>query len=191
MTSPNPRKRCAVIVCLTVTAVIVLLVLLIVILGFTVYKPKHPVTTVNSVSVADLDLSLDLTSGVKLNISLDAGINVRNPNRVGFKYSDSTAYLRYRGKDVGEAPIAAGRVGARSSTDMNITLTVIADRLVSDRNFFSDAASGTLPFESFIKLDGKVRILFSFHVTAYATCDLQIHVFNRSVSQKCHYKTKL
>ncbi|KAL7095037.1 hypothetical protein ACP275_10G000500 [Erythranthe tilingii] len=184
------RRRC---ICLSVTAVILSLGMLFLILGLTVFKTKRPVTTVNSISLDDLDLSLDLARlSVRLNVTLDVSVSVENPNRVGFKYNNSTAFLRYKGNDVGEVPIPAGKIGARDTRSLNLTLTLMADRLLSDSNLYSDAASGTLPFQTYIRISGKVRLLFNIHVVTYTTCDLQIDLINRAVSnQKCQYKTKL
>ncbi|KAL3654857.1 hypothetical protein CASFOL_000643 [Castilleja foliolosa] len=195
MTPPpkhKPRRRCKCI-CLSVTAVLLGLGLLLLILGLTVFKVKKPTTTVDSVSVQDLDLSVDIARlRVLLNVTLDFTITATNPNRVGFKYTDSTAYIRYKGNDVGEVPIPAGSIGARDTRSMNLTLTLMADRLLSNSALYTDVISGTLPLQTYVRLAGKVRILFNFHVVASTTCDLDISIANRTVAnQKCHYKTKL
>lgn len=184
------RRRC---ICLWVTALILGLGLLLLILGLTVFKAKRPLTTVNSVALDDLDFSLDITRlRVLLNVTLDLGISLTNPNRVGFKYSNGTAFLMYRGNDVGEVPVPAGKIGARDTRSLNLTLTLMADRLLSNSALYSDVVSGTLPFQTYIRIAGKVRILFNIHVVTYTTCDLEISVANRTLSnQKCHYKTKL
>ncbi|KAK6118167.1 hypothetical protein DH2020_048068 [Rehmannia glutinosa] len=144
-------------------------------------------------SLDDLDFSLDIARlRVFLNVTLDIAISVNNPNRVGFKYTNSTAFLRYKGNDVGEVPVPAGKIGARDTRSMNLTLTLMADRLLSNSALYTDVISGTLPFQTYIRLAGKVRILFNIHVVTYTTCDLDIDLANRNVSsQKCHYKTKL
>ncbi|KAI3473067.1 hypothetical protein Pfo_030359, partial [Paulownia fortunei] len=180
-------------ICLWVTAVILGLGLLFLILGLTVFKAKRPVTTVNSVSLDDLDFSVDIARlRVLLNVTLGVGISVNNPNRVGFKYTNSTAFLRYRGNDVGEVPVPSGKIGARDTRSLNLTLTLMADRLLSNSALYSDVISGTLPFQTYIRIAGKVRILFNIHVVTYTTCDLEINLANRTLSnQKCHYKTKL
>ncbi|KAL3839913.1 hypothetical protein ACJIZ3_024504 [Penstemon smallii] len=196
-TAPGKRnliknKRCCCI-CVWITSAILGLGLLFLILGLTVFKAKRPVTKINSVGLSDLDVSLDLARlRVVLNVTLDIGVSVENPNRVGFRYTNSTAYLRYRGNDVGEVPIGAGRIGARDTRALNLTLTVMADRLLSNSDLYTDALSGTLPFQTYIRMEGKVKILFSIHVVTYTTCDLEIDVLNRTISnQKCRYRTKL
>ncbi|KAL8462428.1 hypothetical protein ACS0TY_032636 [Phlomoides rotata] len=190
---PPPKKR-PLCLCLGVAvAVIIGVGLLLLILALTVFKPKRPITTVNDISLADLDFSVDIAKlRVFFNVSLDAAVTVKNPNRVGFQYSDSIAFLRYRGNDVGQVPIPAGEIGARDTRNLNLTLTVMADRLLSDSNFYSDVISGVVYLQTLIRLPGKVRVLFSVHVVSVATCDLEIHLSTRSlVNQTCHYKTKL
>ncbi|KAL6573804.1 hypothetical protein OROHE_002263 [Orobanche hederae] len=145
MTSASPkskrsrRKSC---ICLSVIALILALGLLFLILGLTVFKVKRPRTTVDFVSLQDLDFSLDIARlRVRLNVTLDLGISLTNPNRVGFKYTNSTAFLRYRAADVGEVPISAGKIGARDTHPLNLTLTLMADRLLFNSALYTDVIS--------------------------------------------------
>ncbi|KAK4439748.1 hypothetical protein Salat_0309700 [Sesamum alatum] len=190
-TSPDrrpPRRRRNRAYLWVVAAVVVGLGLLFLILGLTVFKPKHPVTTVNSISIADHDFSVDiLKRRVLLNFTLDVQVTVENPNGVGFKYTSTTAVLRYRGNDVGDVPIPAGEIGARDARTLNLTLALMADRLLADSDFYSNATSGKLHFQTFIRVSGKVRIVFNIHVVAYSTCDLDIHLPTATISNKtCH-----
>lgn len=190
----NPdKKRRRKIICLVVISVILALALIFLILGLTVFKAKRPVITVNSVALSDLDFSFDVARlRVLLNVSVDTSIAVKNPNRVGFKYKNSTALLKYRGDVVGEVPVPAGKIGARDSMIMNLTLTLMADRVLSNSNLYSDILSGTLPLQTYTRIAGKVRILFNIHVVSYTTCDLEISISSRNVTkQQCQYKTKL
>lgn len=188
------KRRC---LCVAMTSAVVLIVgvfLLFLILGLTVFKPKRPTTHVDSISLDDLEISLDMARlRARFNATLDMSISVKNPNRVGFTYTNSTAFLRYRGSDVGEVPVPGGRIGARQTLQLNLTLTLMADRLLSNTALYSDAFSGgMLGFQTYIRVAGKVRIVFNFGVVTYTTCDLQIDLANRSLSnQNCRYKTKI
>ncbi|KAJ8550784.1 hypothetical protein K7X08_000154 [Anisodus acutangulus] len=140
-----PKKRRARNCCFICVAVVLLLGLLFLILGLTVFKAKKPVTTVNSVSLRDLDISFDFARfQVHLNVTLEADLSVRNPNRVGFKYDSTSAILQYKGQTVGDAPVPAGEIGSRETRPMNITLTVMADRLLSTSGLFSDVRSAMI-----------------------------------------------
>ncbi|TYK06201.1 uncharacterized protein E5676_scaffold287G00590 [Cucumis melo var. makuwa] len=134
-------------------AILLLLIILIIILAFTVFKAKRPITTVNSVALADLDVSLNLARvSVDINVTLIAGIAITNPNKVGFSYKNSTAFLNYRGELVGEAPIMAGKIDAGERKEMNITLTIMADRLLKTTTVFSDVVAGSMPLNTYARI---------------------------------------
>ncbi|KAH7865847.1 hypothetical protein Vadar_011967 [Vaccinium darrowii] len=190
--SPQSNRRRGRNICLVVIAVILGLVLLMVILGLTVFKPKHPVTTVNSVALKDLNV--DLTFTKHLNVTLDVNLSIKNPNKVGFKYTDSSALLNYRGQEVAEAQIPGSEISAGKTVTTNLTLTILADRLILNSTLYSDVISGTLPLSAFTRISGKVHILkiIKIHVVSYTTCDINIDTEHRSlINQTCQYKTKL
>jgi hypothetical protein len=182
-------------VCLTVTSVLIAIVLLIVILALTVFKAKHPVTTVDSLKLQDFNLNLDIAKlRVDLNITLDVDVSVKNPNKVGFKYSNTTAHLNYRGQLIGEVPIIAGEISSGETKGFNLTLTIMADRLLSNSQLYSDITSGTLPLNTFLIISGKVSILgfIKVHVVSTTSCDFAVNTSNKTVgNQECQYKTKL
>lgn len=182
-------------VCLIVTGVVIALVLVIVILALTVFKAKHPTTVVDSTKLEDFHMSLDIARlRVDLNVTLRTDVSVKNPNKVGFKYSDSTAHLNYRGQLIGEVPIPAGEISSGETKGFNLTLTIMADRLLSNSQLFSDVTSGTLPLNTFVRISGKVNILgfIKVHVVSSTSCDVAINISNRTVgNQECQYRTKL
>lgn len=105
----NHRRRN---ICLGATAaVILLIVLIIVILAFTVFKAKQPKTSIESITIENLNVGLDIARlGVDLNITLGVDLSVKNPNKVGFNYKNGTALLNYRGELVGGVPIPTVRL---------------------------------------------------------------------------------
>ncbi|KAL2457871.1 Late [Abeliophyllum distichum] len=181
------------IICMVVIPLILALVLLFTILALTVFKAKQPLTNVNSIALGNLDFSVDVARlKVYLNVTLHTIVTVKNPNKVGLKYSNSTVFLKYRSDVVGEAPIPAGKIGAGDTQTMNITLTLMADRLLSSSNLYSDLVSGTLPLQTYMRISGTIHILFNIHVVTYTTCNLDIDLSNSDlVNQKCHYTAKL
>uniref|UniRef100_A0A2P2MQX3 Uncharacterized protein MANES_08G167100 n=1 Tax=Rhizophora mucronata TaxID=61149 RepID=A0A2P2MQX3_RHIMU len=188
------RKRRRRNVCLGTTAAVILaVILLVVILAFTVFKAKRPVTTVDSVKLNNLRISFDFAKlGVDLNVTLDVDLSVKNPNKVSFRYTNSSASLNYRGKQVGVVPIPAGEISADETKPMNLTVTVMADRLLSDSRLYSDAMTGVLPLNSFTRISGKVRILkiFNIRVISTASCDVTVLISNRTIGQQnCQYKS--
>ncbi|XP_057977246.1 uncharacterized protein LOC131164232 [Malania oleifera] len=192
---PRPGGRRSRCLATTSVVVVVVLVAVILILGFTVFKPKHPISTVDSVSLKNLEVSMGIPKfRVFLNVVIDADLTVNNPNRVKFRYAGGTALLLYRNDVVGVAPIPAGEIPANGATGLNLTLTVMADRLLSNPGIYSDVMSGKLPLTTSTTIPGKVYILGSFkvHVVSETTCDLMINVSNRTIDRSnCRYKTKL
>ena len=196
MKAESPKKHKRRNICLGVTAAVILLIfLLLLILGLTVFKPKQPTTTVDSTSISDLKVSFDAARlRVDVNLTLDVDLSIKNPNKVSVKYKNSSAFLNYRGQVVGEAPIPAGKILADKTQPLNVTVTVMADRLLSDSQLFSDLRAGAIPFNTLTKISGKASIfnLFNVHITSTSTCDLLVFVSNRTIGdQKCKYKTKL
>ncbi|GKB08699.1 late embryogenesis abundant protein, LEA-14 [Tanacetum coccineum] len=187
----SKRGRC---ICLSLALTILAIGLIILILALTVFKSKKPVTTVNSVVLNDVNATVNLIPlRVSLNVSLDVTITVRNPNKVGFSYQNSSAALLYKGHDIGNVPIPAGKIGSDDSKQMNLTLTIFADRLLTDIDVYGDVISGNFPVSTYTKIKGKVRILnlFNIHVVSTSTCDLKIDVLNQKIAkQSCHYKNK-
>ncbi|XP_010529410.1 PREDICTED: uncharacterized protein LOC104806281 [Tarenaya hassleriana] len=188
------RHRCRNI-CLCLTAAVALIIVVSVILGLTVFKPKRPVTVIDSVAVDQLRASVDMARmRVLLNLTLDVDLSLTNPNRVGFSYDPTSALLNYRGDLIGEAPIPAGRIPAEGRKPMNLTLTLMADRLLSNSQLLSDVISGELLLNTLVKVTGKVRIinLFNLRVRSSSSCDLTLSISARNVTrQVCKYSTKL
>ncbi|KAI4318913.1 hypothetical protein MLD38_032568 [Melastoma candidum] len=184
------RRLCCA-ACLTILALLVLVVIVLLILSRTLYKAKHPVTTVDSVSLRSLDLSI---LPISINLTLDLDLSLHNPNRVGFKYHDSTALLNFDDHLIGQVPIPAGEIGARDTVGMNLTLTVFANKLLGDSRAYADVIAGSLPLNSYTRISGKVTI-FSFvkvKVVSTTSCNFVLFTSNRTIgNQQCEYKTKL
>ncbi|KAI3993742.1 hypothetical protein MKX01_002755 [Papaver californicum] len=170
-------------------------ILVIVILGFTIFKAKNTVTTVNSLKLDGFHLSLDVPKlGVDLNVTLSLDLSVKNPNKAGFKYGNGSSLLYYKGDVVGEAGIPAGEISPGETIGLNTTLAVLADRLITNSYVYSDIMSGMLPVRTFTRISGRVSVLkvFKHHMVSYSSCDISLNVVNRTIdSSKCKYKTKL
>ncbi|CAD5325775.1 unnamed protein product [Arabidopsis thaliana] len=188
------KRNCKICICFTIL-LILLIAIVIVILAFTLFKPKRPTTTIDSVTVDRLQASVNpLLLKVILNLTLNVDLSLKNPNRIGFSYDSSSALLNYRGQVIGEAPLPANRIAARKTVPLNITLTLMADRLLSETQLLSDVMAGVIPLNTFVKVTGKVTVLkiFKIKVQSSSSCDLSISVSDRNVtSQHCKYSTKL
>ncbi|CAN6930040.1 unnamed protein product [Brassica oleracea var. botrytis] len=179
------RKIC---ICISLLILILLLIFIVLlVLGLTLFKPKNPTATVGSVAVERLRTSVDvLNLKANLNLTLQAHLALKNPNRVGFSFGSTSALLNYKGQLVGEAPLPANKVGPQKTLRMNITLTLMADRLLSESQVFSDVMSGSIPVNAFVKVAGKVSVfnMFKIKVKSSASCDVTISVSSRNVTSQ-------
>ncbi|KAI9154177.1 hypothetical protein LWI28_022116 [Acer negundo] len=182
-------------ICMGILLGIIVIIIIVVILAFTVFKAKRPVIQIDSIALDDLSVSLDIARlRVNINVTVDTDISVKNPNKVGFNYAPSYALLNYKGQLIGEVPIPAGKISAGETAGMNLTLTLMADRLLSNSEVYSDVLSGALPLNTYTKISGKVSILniFKVHVVSSSSCDFTVNISNRTVGDRlCKYKTKL
>ncbi|XP_057805751.1 late embryogenesis abundant protein At1g64065-like [Salvia miltiorrhiza] len=174
-------------------AVVLLQAVVIVILIFTVFKVKDPVIRLNGVTVDRLDLiNGTATPRPGSNMSLTADVSVKNPNFASFRYPETTSALFYRGAAIGEARGPAGRARARRTARMNVTVEVIADRVLAQPDLGSDINSGLLTLGSYTEVGGKVKILMvKKHVRVTMNCSLTVNVTSQAIQgQKCKRKVK-
>ncbi|XP_021295156.1 uncharacterized protein LOC110424790 [Herrania umbratica] len=179
-------------ICCGVTAILFIIVAVVfVILTFTLFKPKDPKITPQSVTLESIDLVVFPV--IKGNVSLGLVVTVDNPNYGGFKYMNSTAYVNYRGNLVAEAPIESDSIPARAKHNISTTVIVFADKLATDPNFPTDFLSGVLNFTSSTILHGKVRVLNLLKLKASSSsgCNISILVQTESVDSVCKSKIRL
>nr|XP_043611232.1 uncharacterized protein LOC122582863 [Erigeron canadensis] len=193
--SRKRRRRC-IIIWSSIIGTILTIALIILILSLTVFKAKKPKITVTSVALQNFNFNmipLPLPPRVLLNLTLAVELFIENPNKVSVKYKTSSAILRYKGQDVGNVPIPAGKIGSDDKKQLNLNVTVFADRLVTDTDLYTEILSGNLGFSTYTRIKAKVKVVFVYiHVTSTSTCDVNIDVQNRSVrNQTCHYDNKL
>ncbi|ERM99566.1 uncharacterized protein LOC18427601 [Amborella trichopoda] len=185
----SPRRTrllCSFFICLSL---LILTILILVILGFTVFKPKKITTTVNSIKLADVNLS---TGGV--NVSIDVSLTLNNPNKVSFKHGNITTELKHRDVFLGEAIVPAGEIVSGKTQEITVTLTIFAQSLVTDTYIPSDLLNGTLPLSTITTVSGRVVVvkLFKHHLVSKVLCDIWIGIKDRKVeNSNCNYKNKL
>lgn len=183
-------------VCIAIAAALVVIALVFVVLGFTVFRPRHAITTINSFSLGVLQTgNTSFGVGIDVNATLLVDLSVTNPNRASFSYpGGGTAELFYRGKLAGVAAIPPGAIGAGETLRMNVTLTVLAGRLIADSNVYSDVLSGSLAVTTYTRIAGKVTVLglLKLRTVTYTTCDVVVNIASRSISSSdCKYRTKV
>ncbi|GKD13181.1 late embryogenesis abundant protein-like protein, partial [Tanacetum coccineum] len=147
-------RKCT-ICCGIITAILLIIAVIMLILGFTVLHVKNPKINMNSVSIMGLD-RINITT----NLTVVADVSVKNPNVAAFKFEKSNSSLLYHGTVVGLADIPHGVAKARRTLRLNVTFDVMVAEIIGKQEFRSDlAATGILPFESYTKINGRVKIL--------------------------------
>ncbi|KAK7253179.1 hypothetical protein RIF29_37682 [Crotalaria pallida] len=178
-------------ICCGVTFIlIILLIVILVVLFFTVFKPKGPTITLQSVKLQGFEFEFP---EFQLNVSLGIMIKVNNPNYGGFSYQSSTSYLNYRGNLVAEALIHEDTIPSHGALNISTTLNILGDDLSKFQGLPGDYFKGVINFTSTTTLPGKVRILkiIKFKAISYSTCDLSIFVQVKSVNSTCNTRLKL
>lgn len=181
-------------ICIGILVSIVAIVLLIVILALTVFKAKDPKTTINSITVQNVSIALDTVGmRVNLNVTLDVNVGIKNPNKVSMKLKKGNADIMYRGDTVGVVPIPVAKISADKTTALNMTVTLLANRLLSNPQLYSDATAGSMPMSTKAEVSGKVNIVgIKISVSATSTCYFTVFIGNRTVSdQDCKTKAKI
>lgn len=157
-----------------------------------VYKAKNPIITVDVVVLRDLRV----VNNTPTRVSVELNLSLENPNKVAFKYTNSTAVLIYWGAVTGEAVVAetfikAGEISAGKTKAMNVTLTISADDFLgnSEQNHLdSDLLVTNLLFHTSISISGTILRMFEYDVSSTSFCDFHINVRNRTIGeQKCTY----
>lgn len=171
-------------------AVIVLIVLI-----FTEFKAKDPKIKVTGIALKSFSLKLDSTlTNFQLDVSLHLNVSVYNPNVASFKYSNSSTFLSYRGREVGSAPIPPGKVGAKKTEKLETDLNIHALQIVMDSNLTSDLKAGIIPINTYSSLQGKLNVInvFKHHAVSTSDCSANIMVTNQTLGDfSCDYKIKL
>ncbi|KAG1330386.1 putative Late embryogenesis abundant protein [Cocos nucifera] len=194
--SSRLRRRRCLICCGSCTALVAVIAIVLVIVTLTVYKVKEPVMTMNSVTIKNLKIQTgsSLTSPVAVNMTLVADVSVKNPNAVSFRFGRSTTTVFYQEGEMGVAYGPPGMAGAHKTFRLNVTVDVMADRLLSDTNLIGDLAAGKLDLSTSTRVGGRVKIflIIKHHVDVTMNCSLTVAVSNMSIlGQSCTQRARL
>lgn len=180
-------------ICLCVSALFLIIVsIVIVTLSLTIFKPKNPLI---SVHLAGFDHSqFFLLPNLTTNVSLGMVITIANPNHGSFKYRDSIGHINYRDTIVGEVPMGAELVPARSEINVSTSADFMVGKLIHDPNFWSDIIPGSsFNLTSTAELPGKAIILkfIKLKATGYSLCDISVNISSNDVRSSCISRIKL
>ncbi|XP_008458164.1 uncharacterized protein LOC103497685 [Cucumis melo] len=181
-------KCCSFIAALLIIPTIVIIIILM----FTLFQIKDPIIRMNRVSITKLELINNVIPKPGSNVSLTADVSVKNPNMASFKYSNTTTTLFINETVIGEVRGPPGKAKARQTVRMNVTIDIVADRVLSNLN--NDVSLGKVRLRSFSRIPGKVKLLHLIgrNVVVKMNCTFVINIFSKSIEdQKCKRKMKM
>lgn len=189
------KKTLCVWCCLLAAVLLLLLAIIIVILVFTVFKPKNPTVTVTKTNLTGVNFNPvpGINQKVSFSAELDTNASVHNPNTVAFKYSSTTIYISYHGKQIAEAPVAAAEIKAKRTIGIFLPVQVS----LSDDNLNGDLAndlrSGKLPLVSTVTVTGTIKfgLIKIKNVRVKSQCNLTYFLIDQRLSSDCQASTKI
>ncbi|XP_055819536.1 uncharacterized protein LOC129888610 [Solanum dulcamara] len=186
-----PSGRTNLASCIVATIFLIFIFIIIFILYFTLFKPKSPVITVNSIQLPSFS-----TSNGTVNFTFSQYVSIQNPNHDEFAHYDSSLQLLYSGNRIGFMFVPAGKINSGRTQYMAATFTVKAFPLTVNGQpesvggpTVTDGLSAfrvgpSMEVESRLEMAGRVRVLhfFTHHVESKAECRIGISVSDGSVT---------
>ncbi|RWR93426.1 late embryogenesis abundant-like protein [Cinnamomum micranthum f. kanehirae] len=158
--------------CVVLTLIIIVVL---VVLFFSILMLKRPKVQPQPAILLNIDVQLSYP--IKLNVSLGLDVTIKNPNYGSFKYENGTTYLYYHGKVVADAPIESGVIPARTTQNISTVVELMADQLSSSPYFLGDLSAGFLNFTASSTLHGKASFLNILKIQATSMTECYISVF--------------
>ncbi|KAK7358566.1 hypothetical protein VNO77_00499 [Canavalia gladiata] len=161
--------------CGCVTALVLIFVVIILVLGFTVYNVKEPEVRMNRVIL----LNRTLANGAINDVTLLADISLKNSNAFTFRFGYTNTTVYYDGTEIGEGTSPPGKAKARRSIRFNVTMEIMAKKLLAVPSSESDIRDDqALNISSYTMVDGKVKIynLFMKKVVVELNCTIQYNI---------------
>ncbi|KAA8520888.1 hypothetical protein F0562_011561 [Nyssa sinensis] len=140
-----------------ILALIVLQSIAILAFALIVLRVKSPEVKLSSVAIKNL--SYGTAPSPSVNVTMTAELTINNKNFGGFKYEKSNTTVSYGNAKIGDMKINTGRVRARGTGSVNVTVQVRSNELSDNQNFSSDISSGLLKLSSYGRLSGRVHVL--------------------------------
>ncbi|XP_059318816.1 uncharacterized protein LOC132069491 [Lycium ferocissimum] len=176
-----PSGRTNLASCIVATIFLIFIIIVIFIIYFTIFKPKNPVITVNSIQLPTFS-----TSNNTVNFSFSQYVSIENPNHDVFAHYDSSLQLLYSGNQIGFMFVPAGKINSGRTQHMAATFSVKSFPLLVNGvgpTTVTDGLSGSrvgpsMEVESRLEMAGRVRVLhfFTHHVETKSECRVAISV---------------
>ncbi|KZV31759.1 hypothetical protein F511_00563 [Dorcoceras hygrometricum] len=185
----KPRSHKNLSSCILAAIFLILLIAAAFVVYFTVFRPRDPKLTVNSVQLPAFSAANSTVS-----FTFSQYVTISNPNHAAFTHYDSSLQMLYAGNQVGLLFIPAGKISGGRTQYMAATFSVKSFPLtvpVQQQSVGPAVPNGHIGFEfgpgmeveTRLELAGRVNFLhfFTHRVEARAECRVAIGVTDGSV----------
>ncbi|PKA65373.1 hypothetical protein AXF42_Ash005707 [Apostasia shenzhenica] len=185
---PLRRRRRMLWCCGCCGAATVLIGVVILVLALTVFRIRDPELTMNHLHLDHLfvpGLGSLQNPTVSVNATLTADVSIKNPNVASFRFGNATTEFFYIGELVGVAYSPDGHVKPWRTARMNVTVDVLADRVVLDTNATSTFVfAGEVNMSSYTDIAGRVNVLgvYKRNLEVELNCTFTVDLFGRTLS---------
>jgi hypothetical protein len=155
------KRQCVLCCCGCCVLTVVILGFIILILALTVFKVKDPRFTMNSVYLTALGTGAGtgLADPVAVNATFTADVSIKNPNIASFHFSQSATEVYYREQTISVAYMPEGRLGARRTARMNMTVDILGDRLARMLNVTGLVLGQEYDLTTYTEMNGTAKVL--------------------------------
>lgn len=188
------RRRKCIKCCGCCSVVTLIIVLVILILVFTVFRVRDPKVRMDSIQISGLSSLTTRNLNPNVNLTLFAGVAVKNPNAASFRFDQATMSLYYDGKVVGEAEIPPGNARARRTMKLNATVIVMVQNLMGLPRLTSDLIAGELPVGVSTTIHGRAKVLkiIKKSATVRLNCTMSFDLSSQDIQNlDCERKVSL
>lgn len=154
-------------------------------------KPKQPTVVATPVSIRLVEIGIAPILIIQATLGID--VFIKNRNYAGFKYGNSNTSVYYRGNLIGQAPIPAGEINARSTQNISTIIDLEVGKVITNPNFLPDVLSGMLNFTSGSTMVGDVILVkvLKLHATTSVDCGVTVFIKTKNSTSSCASTIKI
>ncbi|KAL6533601.1 hypothetical protein OROHE_013434 [Orobanche hederae] len=179
----SPAGRTNLASCTVATVFLIFILISAFSVYFTVFEPKDPKISVNSVQIPTFSAA-NSTANSAANFTFSQYVTVHNPNHAVFTHYDSSIQLLHGGTQVGLMFIPAGKIGPGKSNYIAATFSVRDFPVMSVPDGVGGFRAGpSVELESRLEMAGRFRVLhfLTRRVEVKAECRVAIGLSDGSV----------
>lgn len=175
MYKPTHKQRSNKCFVLVLAALVILCAILLA-FASVVLRARTPLLQFQSASVNHI--TYNTSPSPFFNLTMIAHLSFNNPNFGSFDYENRNVSLLYGNSTVGHRELGNGRVKARQTKGMNVTLNLRSDELLLTGNLTNDILSGILNLTSYTELTGIIHLLKIFNKkrTTQMACTIHLNL---------------